>query len=161
MSNLLKQRRTLEERLWRRVERRPDGCWVFTGSRNNKNYGQIHRGPGSRELVLVHRAAWEVTYGPVPEGLFVLHRCDNPPCCNPEHLFLGTNADNMRDMVAKGRGNYCYGENHQNATLTFKQVVEIREARARGERRVDIARRYGIVPEYVYQLVAGQYRKNS
>lgn len=108
MSNLLKQRRTLGERLWRRVERRPDGCWVFTGYQTKKGYGKIHRGPGSRELVRVHRAAWEVTYGPIPEGLFVLHHCDNPPCCNPEHLFLGTNSDNMRDMVAKGRGNGQY-----------------------------------------------------
>ena len=91
---------------WRRfaekVERRPSGCWEWTGARQTGGYGVL--GVGSSKLVRAHRFAWELHYGEVPEGLSVLHRCDNPCCVNTEHLFLGTQADNMHDMRAKGRG---------------------------------------------------------
>jgi hypothetical protein len=74
-----------------------------------------------------HRALWMLTNGPIPAGLFVLHRCDNPPCCNPDHLFLGTPADNMRDMSEKGRAKGARkGEGHHNAKLTADQVRHIR-----------------------------------
>ena len=81
------------------------GCREFTGSRNMKGYGQI----GVREeddrlhIRSTHRVTWIALNGPVPEGLFVCHRCDNPPCCEISHLFLATNAENMADMAAKGR----------------------------------------------------------
>lgn len=71
------------------------------GSRTVKGYGQL-KGDGSA-LVRAHRAAWTVTFGPIPEGVYVLHSCDNPPCCNPHHLWLGTALDNTRDIIAKGR----------------------------------------------------------
>lgn len=72
-------------------------CWVWTGRSVHKfGYGLWNNEP-------VHRIAWRLTYGPIPEGLSVLHRCDKPPCARPDHLFLGTQADNMRDMVQKGR----------------------------------------------------------
>lgn len=78
-----------------------DGCIEWKGARNPQGYGQkCIKGKRYR----THRLAWEWANGPIPEGLFVLHKCDNPPCCNPDHLFLGTQTDNMQDMLAKGRG---------------------------------------------------------
>ena len=92
---------TTEERLWLRAVRRPNGCIEFTGSLNRKGYGRMWF---NGKIAQTHRIAWEITFGPIPDGLQVLHHCDNPPCCNPSCLFLGTDADNTADMVAKGRG---------------------------------------------------------
>lgn len=86
-----------------------NGCWEWVGHRLKKGYGQMRCG---KKLVLAHRASWAAFKGEIPVGLFVLHKCDNPSCCNPEHLFLGTNADNMNDMVAKGRNNHPRRSNH-------------------------------------------------
>ena len=82
-------------------------CLVWTGATDSNGYGRITVGSridASRRLESVHRVAWEHHHGPIPTGLSVLHTCDNPPCVRREHLFLGTHADNMRDMTRKGRG---------------------------------------------------------
>jgi hypothetical protein len=93
---------SLECRLWAKVDIKGlNDCWEFTGARPVKNYGRLADGKGGR--IRAHVAAWILTYGPVPDGHHVLHHCDNPPCCNPRHLFTGTNADNIRDSYAKGR----------------------------------------------------------
>ena len=88
-------------RFWSKV-RTGTGCWEWTGARARFGHGLVHVGPGGK-LAQTHRVAWELMVGPVPEGMGVLHRCDNPPCVRPDHLFLGTQQDNVRDMWAKGR----------------------------------------------------------
>jgi len=95
--------RPVAERFWEKVDiRDPDECWPWTKSCNPWGYGKFARVHG--DIVPAHRMAWELTHGPIPDGLFVLHHCDNPPCCNPyKCLFLGTHQDNMRDMASKGR----------------------------------------------------------
>jgi hypothetical protein len=91
----------LELRFWSKVDRRgPEECWPFSRV-HDPGYGQFWLTP--TQPVGAHRMAWELTNGPVPAGAYVLHRCDNRPCCNPGHLFLGTHQDNMDDMVHKGR----------------------------------------------------------
>lgn len=80
------------------------GCWLWTGSVNSKGYGRIWYPP--HRFVFVHRLAWTLAYGPVPDGLCVLHRCDTPRCVRPDHLFLGTIRDNNHDMMRKGRDRF-------------------------------------------------------
>ena len=87
---------SFESRFWKRVEK-SDDCWIWTGARNEKGYGNVWP---SRKA---HRVSWEMRYGEIPDGLFVLHECDNPPCVCPDHLFLGTNRDNIIDAIRKGR----------------------------------------------------------
>jgi len=93
--------RPLADRFWDKVQK-SDGCWIFTGA-NAKGYGVIGRCDGTHEYVYAHRLSWELHHGPIPDGLCVLHHCDTPRCVNPEHLWLGTIADNNRDMSQKGR----------------------------------------------------------
>lgn len=98
--------RPLTERLWLKV-RKGDGCWTFTGARNGYGYGVlIETVDGQRHERLAHRVAWSEANGPIPAGMVICHHCDNPPCVRPDHLFLGTHADNMADMIAKGRAGW-------------------------------------------------------
>lgn len=98
----MSSRRTvpLHVRFWAKVSK-SDGCWEWIGRKDGGGYGKVYD-EGKRDLC-AHRVAWALTYGPAPHDAQVLHRCDNPACVRPDHLFLGTNTDNMRDMVAKGR----------------------------------------------------------
>lgn len=92
------------ERFWSKVNKEaPGGCWEWTAGLNSAGYGQFSNWPSAPQRA--HRVSWEFANGEIPDGLCVLHRCDNRPCVNPAHLFLGTKGDNIRDCFAKGRGN--------------------------------------------------------
>ena len=96
----MKRHASFFELFERRIQQDTNGCWLWTGYRNRGGYGELkHRG----KRVLAHRLSWRLAHGNLPASLHVLHRCDNPACVRPEHLFLGTNQDNVADRIAKGR----------------------------------------------------------
>lgn len=132
---------SLGERLKKNSRKAANGCIEWIGHIENTGYGAIKF---QARRLKAHRAAWELKHGKVPKGLFVLHRCDNRACINPAHLFVGTQLDNIRDMIAKGRKVVRSGERHWNAKLSKEKVVEIRARYARGERQIDIARDIGM-----------------
>ena len=91
------------DRLWQKIDK-TDGCWLWTGGLTTSGYGILYTSKQDKpRRRLAHRLMYEIEHGPIPDGLFVCHRCDNPPCVNPDHLFLGTASDNMQDMLSKGR----------------------------------------------------------
>ena len=92
-------RRPLVERFWEKVEK-SDGCWLWTGAKITQRYGALNV---DGVIDLAHRLMWKMAYGPIPDGLQVLHHCDNPPCVRPDHLFLGTQQHNVRDAIRKKR----------------------------------------------------------
>lgn len=134
----------------------PSACWLWTGPRDRKGYGRLSRGRRGEGMVSAHRAAWELAHGPIPAGMFVCHRCDNPPCCNPAHLFVGTASDNNRDMREKGR--YVHvavvGTDHGSAKLNPEAVREIRRAweEDRTKQR-DLAARFGVNQQVVWSVI--------
>lgn len=122
-------------------------CIEWDGARSS-GYG-VFNDKATRKNIYAHRRAYAIAYGPIPDGMFVRHKCDNPPCVNPDHLELGTHADNMRDMVARGRSRT--GERHHAARLT---AADVREIRASPESNADIAERFGITRIYAWQVRA-------
>jgi len=96
-------------------------CWNWIGAKNRGGYGYFY---ADKRLIAAHRFSWEILYGPIPENLFCLHRCDNPACVNPSHLFLGTLQDNRRDCVSKNR--QAKGSETNKSSLTDKDIVDIR-----------------------------------
>ena len=119
------------DRFWDKVDiRGPGECWEWIGARHSlpSNYGFMHGGPlYSHRWAMAHRLSWEIHHGPIPDGLAVLHHCDNPPCVNPAHLYIGTSADNARDRGERERGkeHRQYGEANDNAKLTEVDVKAI------------------------------------
>jgi len=139
------------EAFWDRVAKGP-GCWEWQGFRHDRGYGVITI---RRHKQYAHRVAWELTNGPIPKAMVVMHQCDNPPCVRPDHLRLGTPADNSFDMKAKGRawGNPMHGSQIPSAKLDEAKVAEIRKRRANRERIVDLAREYGVTVSAIDAVV--------
>jgi hypothetical protein len=138
-------------RFWRKVQKTPSGCWEWGGARHLQGYGFIKRKDGAQ--LRAHRVSYEIHYGPIPDGFDVCHRCDNPPCVNPEHLFLGTDLDNMQDMIAKGRKVSSPGVRNGQAKLTEEDVLSIRAARGRQEA---IAALYDVSQTLVSSIKSGR-----
>lgn len=127
-------------------------CWIWTAYANEDGYGiTSFRG----RLMGAHRASWIIHYGDIPEDMRVLHHCDNPPCVNPEHLFLGTQLDNMRDCAAKGRirSGEKRGENNPISPLKNADVFEIRRLAMTGRTRIEIAKEFGVCRQSIDAIV--------
>ena len=136
----------LIDRFWSRVDKSGD-CWVWTAATTNGGYGVIRDTGRNGKIIRAHRLSWELHNGPIPAGIEVCHRCDNPPCVNPAHLFLGTHQDNVTDTVNKGRasGGGPRGSLHHQAKLTEAQVLDIRAVYAAGTvSQRQLAREYGV-----------------
>lgn len=171
---------------WARVQKSgddDDDCWPWLLDTQAGGYGQLQRRGVSQQPLLAHRVAWELCYGPIPAGQHVLHRCDNPPCCRPSHLFLGTQVDNANDRHAKGRtasgdangartkpernpfvrnrGSGLRGAQHPRAKLTDAAVTQIRLRAAAGERHHALGREYGVSQTHIKRLVDGVNRKEN
>lgn len=150
-------------RFWAKVDRRgAHECWPWLAQLNAKGYGRF--GVTSRYQALAHRFAWELMSGPVPRGLYVCHHCDNRRCVNPAHLYVGTQADNMRDCAKRGR---CYaqthaipkGDQHPNTKYPDSLVACMRMDYALGERSQDeIAELYGVPRKHAQGLISGRRR---
>lgn len=149
----------IEERFWPKV-RKTEGCWLWTASLDGSGYGRIQR---IGAVTGAHRVSWELHYGPIPSGMSVLHKCDVRNCVRPDHLFLGTNADNMRDMREKGRSHAPRpqppgtraGERNGRSKLTPEQVHEIRR-RYPDSTLTALADEYGVVFSTIHRIVAGR-----
>lgn len=127
------RRRPMLVRFWERVVPQSvavGGCWEWSGSRTAAGYGVIGEGGREGRHIYAHRLSYEIHNGPIPAGLHVLHACDNPRCVNPTHLSVGTQRDNMADMIRKGRN--AVGERYSRAKLNREKVIRIRERYAAG-----------------------------
>ena len=163
-----------QHRMWLRVDVGWEHeCWEWQGFknpkglRNSKGYGQIGIGDGTKRLGETHRLAYEFFNGPIPEGMLVRHACDNPPCCNPAHLLLGTGADNSRDAIERGR--VARGLKLPQTKLTDEQVLEIRARFNPKYRRYmrgwasngkELAQEYGVHPMHLSAIVHGRERSH-
>lgn len=144
-------RRSLADRFWEKVTK-SDGCWTWSGA-TGMGYGRIRRGGKNDGFPSTHHVSWELHFGPIPDGMQVLHHCDNRPCVRPDHLFLGTHADNMADMVAKDRG--ARGERSANAKLSDDAVRSIRSQYDQGASSRQIARKFGVSATIIKAVVRG------
>lgn len=151
---------------WGRVEvRATDVCWPWKGAIGPCGYGSLRVNGGKGRA---HRVAYELAYHRAPGALGVLHRCDNPLCCNPSHLFLGTQRDNLQDMWKKGRGRwnpnptwlFKHGEDHATAKISDADVAAIRARWDAGETAKEIAKSYPISTHYLW-LVARGYKRGA
>lgn len=148
--------RPIAERFWQKVNQSGE-CWLWTGKRNKLGYGLMSRSQRPYTTLLAHRVAWEVHFGAIPNELRVCHRCDNPPCVRPTHLFLGTQPENIADMKTKGRArgpNWRHGELNPVAIITESDVRQIRARYAAGDvLQKDLAREFGITQANVSVIV--------
>lgn len=142
-----------------------NGCWIWKGSKSTDGYGQVNF---NYKNMRSHRLAYLFFCGEIPTGMFVCHRCDNPICCNPRHLFLGTALDNARDKVNKGRQprgekvseqvrrTTPRGSKRKTAVINEEIAVKIREMRSNGARECDVARAFGVNRYIVKNIMSGR-----
>lgn len=143
---------TIEDRFWSKVNRRaPDECWEWTGTKlHGQGYG---RAIINKRDLLAHRVSYELAFGEIPKDMCVLHRCDNPACVNPRHLFLGTRVENNTDKMLKGRASRLFGNRNPNRKLTEDLVRDIRHRYANGETQVNLAESFGVGQSVISSIV--------
>jgi len=159
----------LSERFWRYVTISEESdCWWWSGNRNRRGYGKIQSEPPEARTLVASRASWELHYGAIPDGMLVCHRCDNPSCVRPGHLFLGTSKDNIRDSVQKGR-HACLahvpprraGTESAAAKLTDDNVRVIRALFSGGHaRNTQLARMFSVTSRTIKLIVDGSTWKH-
>jgi len=160
--NCYRQRvKTLEEKFWEKVNKKgKDDCWEWLAGRNHKNYGNFYVSIGNSKDKhwIAHRMAWKLTYGEIPKGLHICHHCDNPPCVNPNHLWIGTNKDNILDASRKGRlVRKIRGEDHHKSKLTEKEVIEIKHIRKEtGLSFIKIGKMFNVHPTTIGYIMRGR-----
>jgi hypothetical protein len=154
-----KQKVPLEERFWSHVAK-GSGCWIWTGFWNCNGYGSI--GVGNKKVVAAHRVAYELQVGPIPPGLWVLHKCDNPPCVRGDHLYAGTAQQNHDDMIARGRNVTVSqrGEANGRAMLSAAEIVEIRNLFAGGATPKELEDKFVVSSQYIGKIVTGKAWKH-
>jgi len=147
---------------WRRGTPSGSGCLEFQGSRDRQGYGRILRVAISRSPMQAHRYAYLLAHGSIPVGAVVRHSCDNPPCIRPEHLQLGSQADNIDDRQRRGRHRpgRMPGELHPAHKLTEEDVLELRAGWDRGWTAKDLGTWYGIAAGTAYSIVSGRLWKH-
>lgn len=155
----------LNIKFWEKVEMTSiNDCWMWKASKNKKGYGNFYVSIGNSKdkHILAHRMAYILWnhLNEIPDGLQVLHRCDNPSCCNPAHLFLGTNQDNMNDMMQKGRRGDKSGEHNSQAKLTSEDVFLMRNMRKMGMTYEKIAIEFGLHLSTVADICNGKSWKH-
>ena len=146
------------DRFWSKVDvdLNNNSCWEWTAAKIGDGYGKMLI---DGKFYLAHRLSYMLTRGDIPEGMFVCHRCDNPPCVNPNHLFTGTNEDNVRDRDEKGRT--ASGTRNGNSKLTKDEVLAIRELGRQGDHsNAEIGQQYGVDGSYVSALIHRRYWKH-
>lgn len=128
-------------------------CWVWNGCVDSWGYGHFKVSGVVRRA---HRFSWEMAREPVPPHLVVCHRCDNPPCVNPDHLFVGTQADNIRDMAAKGRLRWVCGEKSGRSVLSESDVLRIRERLSSGTKHAVLANEFSVSRQLISAINTGR-----
>lgn len=148
----------MNQRFWSKTTASGNGCIEWLGASLKAGYG-LFKIAGTRQNILAHRYAYEEKFGPVPYGMYVCHRCDNPRCVNQDHLFLGTPKDNVQDMIQKDRRviKTLSNESSPSAVLTDKQVLEMRAMRGVMTQRA-MAQKFGIGTSQVSRIMRGQSR---
>ena len=140
---------TPEQRFWAKVDKSGD-CWEWIGYKAG-DYGVMYI---DGKAIGAHRMSYQLHSGEIPNGYFICHKCDNPGCVNPDHLFAGTQADNMRDKAEKGRAARHLGPKHPMSKLTKEQCLEIRQS---SERKKVLCERYGVSRETIRVVQRGQH----
>lgn len=159
-----------KERFWENVRKQMDGCWEWVGSKRGNGYGRFYVNGQSYGA---HRVSFTITNGPIPSGMFALHHCDVRNCVNPHHLFLGTQTDNVKDMVQKHRqpkgethgsrtspGRLPRGERHHKAKVTERDVRDIRKEYGKGVSQRRLGREYGLAHCSIGSIVRGEFWKH-
>lgn len=140
---------TIQERFWRYVRKGP-GCWEWTGAKSPSGYGQIRK--SKNVLVTAHRLSYEIHYRPIPDGLYILHKCDRPSCVRPSHLELGTPSKNIRDAFYRGRHN-------KRRLVSREEITNIRRRRKEGWVLSEIGNEIGFTSQTIWRIIHGQSLK--